>query len=784
MPNQPNRLLRLLVPGLIAGVALVVFLTAIFGGPAPKASPAPAPATPPPAAPSPAAPAPADPALAVVPTTPPAPAAPPAPPAPPAPALPAAAPAPWSNLRAAQVPVQALDPIGAAVPSADPAAQRMELRFTQIGAGIERLTLANERQAAIPSAPNSVLQQLDVIQVPIYDAAGQAAPSSVVARTLVPFALLGVAIDDQYVPTAGLSAEPVWRQTAPGVFEASIVAGAPEAPEPVALLVRRYAITPGAYGLAIEQSARNLSGRPLRIVWYQTGPIDLPVGVKRYGGDLRTLTLGSVPGPQTNPSGQTVIAGAAIAHDALLGRPINAAAQVLDWPDKQLWPPAAGRAATDRLSWAAMKNRFFAVAALALPARGPALPNGLPDKSLPAAASADRLVISPSPYLSPSYAEESRVGVRLASVPMTVAPGATAVLPLGVYAGPVSAATIARDPAAAAVGLGEIVAFSFGGPCATYCTFPWIGHLLRWYLGLLHDYVFFDWALAIVFLVVTVRTLLHPVTRWSQTNLTRFGKQMAALAPKQQKIREKFKDDRKKMQQELARLMLEEKINYAGALGCLPMFLQTPVWIALYAMIFFTYELRHEAGFYGVVQSLLGSGVPFLRDLSEPDALIPLGASFRVPVLSWLMGPIDSINVLPVLLGVLFYIQQKYMSPPTSAQMTPEQESAQKISKVMIVLMMPTFMYNAPAALTIYFFTNSTLGIIESRWIRARVEREWAEAQRRRDLQAEGKLPPDPPKPPGFFERVRAALEEQQKRAQQHQGVKDRVRKHGRAGPR
>ena len=203
--------------------------------------------------------------------------------------------------------------------------------------------------------------------------------------------------------------------------------------------------------------------------------------------------------------------------------------------------------------------------------------------------------------------------------------------------------------------------------------------------------------------------------------MTRFGKQMQALAPKQQKLKEKYKDDPKRLQQEVAKLMKEEGVNFTGMLGCLPMFLQTPIWIALYAMLYFAYELRHEPAFFGVVQKLTNNGWAFLGDLSAPDHFIEFGRAFNVPLISGLMGPITGLNILPLVLGVVFYIQQKYLTPPTSATLTPEQQAQQKIIKIMMVVMFPVFVFNAPSGLTLYFVTNSTLGILESRWIRAHI---------------------------------------------------------------
>ncbi len=73
-------------------------------------------------------------------------------------------------------------------------------------------------------------------------------------------------------------------------------------------------------------------------------------------------------------------------------------------------------------------------------------------------------------------------------------------------------------------------------------------------------------------------------------------------------------------------------------------------------------------------------------------------------------------------MGVVFYIQQKYMSPPPSPTMTKEQIQQQKIMKVMMVVMFPVMLYSAPSGLTLYIFTSSLIGIIESRYVRAHIK--------------------------------------------------------------
>ena len=101
---------------------------------------------------------------------------------------------------------------------------------------------------------------------------------------------------------------------------------------------------------------------------------------------------------------------------------------------------------------------------------------------------------------------------------------------------------------------------------------------------------------------------------------------MQRIAPKQKKLQEKYKDEPKKMQAEMARLMREENVNFRGALGCLPMFLQSPIWIALYAMLYFLFDLRNEPAFFGLFQNLTNGSWGFLADLSTPDRFVDFGA--------------------------------------------------------------------------------------------------------------------------------------------------------------
>jgi YidC/Oxa1 family membrane protein insertase len=682
--QDKNTLLRILVPLILlivgVGVAVAVFRNSTAGAPpagaggpvanVPPASGSPAPAQPTGPADSPAA--------------------------------------PISGLHA-QVFDDAADftPVG----DLDPSGPFMiKLEFSRVGAGLTSLRLARHFDT-IERLPDghTLIQGERTKQV------GSAKP------TLTPMAALGIRINGALVELSGVTLDGsavrrIWRQTAPGEFEAIIL---DEQEQPVARVVRRYELKEGSYDVALRQTVENLTTGPMDIRWYQLGPVDLPKDAVTYGGDKRRVRFGYLPPRSINPGGQYVAADEFLwpresAH--VMGKWDKAAGR---YPAVQpLWPNASSIAEGYEPVWVGMTNRYFGVSMH--PLIDPDAP--APNKALRVdpRAGIDRVLLDPAD----GVADSMSMAVRLNSPQERVEAGASLDMSLGLYAGPLSHPVIRKDDARAsllrAVGIDGIVVYNFGGPCA-WCTFTWLTEGLLVLLLALHDWVFHDWALAIIFLVVCVRGALHPVTKWSQIRVQRFGKQMQDMAPKQKKIQEKFGHDKKQMQSEMARLWKEEGINPAGMLGCLPMFLQTPIWIALYAMLYFAFELRHEPAFFGVFQHLTGGNWWFMGDLAEPDRAVLFGTNYNIPFLSSLMGPIHSLNLLPFILGVVFFAHQKYLTPPPSAAMTPEQIQQQKIMKWMTVVMFPVFMYNAPSGLAVYFIANSTFAIFESRYIRAHI---------------------------------------------------------------
>ncbi len=211
-----------------------------------------------------------------------------------------------------------------------------------------------------------------------------------------------------------------------------------------------------------------------------------------------------------------------------------------------------------------------------------------------------------------------------------------------------------------------------------------IFHALHWLNGLLGNF-----GLAILALTVVIKAVFFPL---AQTSYKAMNK-MKLLQPEMLKLRERFGEDRQRMNQEMMVLYKKHKVNPAA--GCLPILLQIPVFFALYKVIFTTIEMRH-APFYG-----------WIHDLSAPDptswinlfGLLP----YDVPNLGPLM--ILSIGVWPILMGISMWLQMK-MNP------TPPDPIQAKMFMLMPIFF--TFMLGSFASgLVIYWTWNNLLSIAQ-----------------------------------------------------------------------
>ncbi len=632
-----------------------------------------------------------------------------------------------TGLRPRVVPTQSFDPIGSPDPQGD---YELFVEFAVQDAGVKQLLLSRQFKTI-------QMKEQEILQDAVQPTGGFVAPFGAVA---VDIAGTGIGVGYTAMQSAGGQ---VWEQLEPGHFRATIV---DENDEPVLQITRRFVVTPGSFDLRIDQQLTNLTDAPLPVRWYQWGPVDLPQGFVGYGGDKRRLRFGYL----RSPTSQIVETS-----DSAPG--MYARMEVVKQGDTRvIWPNEQSSKYNFVLAWAALTNRYYALAVHPWIDPDNVSPG---DLSLSAVERVDRYLVG-----NAAKAVDKTIILRLVSPQVTIPPGESADASLGVYAGPLSASYMspASEPVAAAAQLDEIIIYTFGGMCS-FCTFQWLAVPLRMYLGFLDQYVVFDWALAIIVLVLTVRTLLHPITRFSQIRMHKFGKVMQSLGPKLQKIKEKYPNEPRKQQEEMQRLYREEGINPAHALGCLPLFLQTPIWIALYAMLFFTFELRHESAFFGVFQFIKFNGEPwtFLGDLAEPDRFILFSRAIHIPLISNLMGPITSFNILPLVYAGVFFVHQKFLTPPTTGTLSPEQESAQKMARYMPLVLFPLFIYNAPSGLAIYFICNSIIAIVESKLIRRKADK----------LAEEEAKNPRKKKPAGegFMARVMRLAEERRKMMEEAQ---------------
>ncbi len=193
-----------------------------------------------------------------------------------------------------------------------------------------------------------------------------------------------------------------------------------------------------------------------------------------------------------------------------------------------------------------------------------------------------------------------------------------------------------------------------------------------------------NWGVAIIILTILINIVLFPLTFKSLKSM----KQMQALQPRIEALRAAHKDPQK-LNKETMELYKKYKINPLG--GCLPMLLQMPVFFALYQVLMRSIELR-------------GAAFLWIKDLSQPDRLIA-----HIPIFP------NELNILPLLMAVAMFLQQKFSTPPKAASSGSSDQMAQQ--QKMMMFMMPVLFgvlfYKLPSGLVLYWFVNTVLTIVE-----------------------------------------------------------------------
>jgi YidC/Oxa1 family membrane protein insertase len=607
--------------------------------------------------------------------------------------------------------------------SLDPAKGKFLVELTPRGAGISRVVFSDLWKSGTDRTRAAEARAAGTAEDALEGRYEIAAPGTLQGFTMPILAARAIEVDGREVSVVGQ----VWVETAPGTFVTEIAdsTGALQM-----RATRRWSVEPGSWEIRCEQRVENLSASPHSVRWVQFGPSDLPRDPTDLV-DARRYHSGYLMSKERDPAQSTVIVhGATLDQSTVVSR--------VDSGDWRVWPDARQQEERYKLSWFGATNRYFALAIHA-----PYAPPGSPSKAIAPAAAVVQAQVGEGTF----HGKPDRVVFTdVTSDAVTVAPGQSAAFDVGVFAGPLERSLLGAAQPFASLNMQGLILYLMSG-CCSWCTFAWLADILVSFLAFLHDWVVFDWGLAIIVLVVVVRGLLHPLTRRAQVSMMRVSKQMGSLKPEIDALQKRYRDDQKKLQEETMRLYREKGINPLGcAGGMLPTFLQMPIWLALYAVLYFAFELRQQPAFFGVFQQI--GGWQFLGDLSAQDRFIPL--PFEVNI--W-VTTLSSVNIVPILMGVVFYFQQKYMTPPPAPNATPEQLQQQAMMKWMMVILFPIMLYAAPSGLTIYIATSTLVGIYESKRIRKSMEGvDFSKAPAR--------------KPGGFMQR---AYETAMKRAQEAQ---------------
>ena len=211
-------------------------------------------------------------------------------------------------------------------------------------------------------------------------------------------------------------------------------------------------------------------------------------------------------------------------------------------------------------------------------------------------------------------------------------------------------------------------------------------YLLNWLFKLVGNF-----GVAIILMTFIVRGIMFPIAQKQFASMA----QMRAVQPKMKAIQEKHKDDKQQQQQEIMKLYKDEKVNPLA--GCLPIFLQIPIFFALYKVLMLSIEMRHQ---------------PFalwIQDLSAPDPLTPVNLFGLLP-----FDPpaFLAVGILPILMGYTMHLQFKLNPAPMDAM----QKQIFSIMPWILVFIMAPF----AAGLQLYWTVSNILTIAQQKWLYSR----------------------------------------------------------------
>jgi len=474
--------------------------------------------------------------------------------------------------------------------------------------------------------------------------------------------------------------------------------------QPVLKLTKTYRIARDSYLFDCNLTVENLTDNEQKIRFNLAGPGGLDK--EAFRRDMRSVVAGF-----RNAQGQVV----GVMKDT---RAITKAESL---EDRQLYQPGGN------FLWAAAVNKYFAAILVPLPDDDKNYCDWVINRT-------GRLYNPDGDIKASSGDETLGVDLSIASTSLAARDQAnnSKTYSFQFYLGPKDKSLFDKNERYRELGFVQTISFM---PC--FCCPTWIIHplafgilaLMKWMYGFIPNY-----GVVIIILVFLMRLIMHPVTKKSQVSMSK----MSTLAPKAEEIKKKYANNKAEMNKQMMALYREQ--GASPIMGFLPMMVQMPIWIALWSAVYASIDLRGAAF------------LPFwITDLSVPDALVRF-STLTVPLLGW---KIQSFNLLPILMGVAFYLQQQLMPSQASASTNPQMAQQQKMMKIMMPLLFPLMLYTAPSGVNLYIMASTFAGVIEQHVIRKHIrEKEAEESKGLVDATSKtgGKVKKKKPKP--FFKNM------------------------------
>jgi YidC/Oxa1 family membrane protein insertase len=477
--------------------------------------------------------------------------------------------------------------------------------------------------------------------------------------------------------------------------------------EPVLKLIKTYKIIPYSYLLECNIAVENLSGSEEKVHFNLAGPGGL--GREALRTDMRKVVGGFLTSEAEVVSSRQGIASGMFGRKPGLKDTMAQYQQALrtgnqtqiEEAKKNLRIghnlPVQDRGAN--FLWAAAVNKYFAAILVPLPEEGKEYCDWVMDKT--------------GRFHNPDGDSRADSGDETIGLDLKIAPSTLGAIgqansaktyKFQLYIGPKDKSLFDKNKRYRELGFVWTIEF-MGCCCPGWIIKPLafgILALMKWMYAFIHNY-----GVVIIILVFLMRLVMHPITKKSQVSMSKMSK----LAPKAEEIKKKYANNKAEMNKQMMALYREQ--GASPIMGFLPMMVQMPIWIALWSAVYASIDLRGAAF------------LPFwITDLSLPDALYRFPAAIVVPLLGW---KIESLNLLPLMMGVAFYLQQKLM--PSQAAANPQAAQQQKMMMIMMPLLFPLMLYKAPSGVNLYIMASTFAGVFEQHVIRKHIrEKDQAES--------------------------------------------------------